>query len=122
MDCKLDKGFVDLCSAPKPLPRGTIVLGGRAIIFHKKQDDLTSASKDKKPVYREAADIDEIGRHVSMKVKVLRKAQWIVEARQLSNQRGYNRFLPGRRARTWSVHPARPPRPPRYASSGIPSL
>jgi len=51
-----------------------------------------------------------------------RKAQWIVEARQLSNQRGYNRFLPGRRARTWSVHPARPPRPPRYASSGIPSL
>jgi len=72
LECKLDKGFVDLCSAPKPLPRGTIVLGGRAIIFHKKQDDEGSASKDKKPVYREAADIDEIGRHVSMKVKVLR--------------------------------------------------
>jgi hypothetical protein len=72
LDCKLDRGFVDLCSAPKPLPRGTIVLGGRAIIFHKKQDELTSAPKDKKPVFREAADIDEIGRHVSMKVKVLR--------------------------------------------------
>src|SRR5450759_3311714 len=72
LDCRLDRGFVDLCSAPKPLPRGTIVLGARAIIFHKREDDLTSASKDKKPVYREAADIDEIGRHVSMKVKVLR--------------------------------------------------
>ncbi len=72
LGCKLDRGFVDLCSAPKPLPRGTIVLGGRAIIFHKKEDDMTSTSKDKKPVYREAADIDEIGRHVSMKVKVLR--------------------------------------------------
>src|SRR5665811_2188094 len=33
---------------------------------------MTSDPKDKKPVYREAADIDEIGRAVSMKVKVLR--------------------------------------------------
>ncbi|MFA4957817.1 MAG: hypothetical protein WC556_12680 [Candidatus Methanoperedens sp.] len=82
LDCKLDRGFVDLCSAPKPLPRGTIVLGGRAIIFHKKQDDEESAPKDKKPVFREAADIDEIGRHVSMKVKVLRL--WVSKSEKVA--------------------------------------
>ncbi len=72
LDCKMDRGFADLCPSPKPLPRGTIVLGGRAVIFHKKQGDDPAVAKNKKPVYREAADIDEIGRNVSMKVKVLR--------------------------------------------------
>jgi hypothetical protein len=41
-----------------------------------------------------------------------RKAQWIVDAHQLSKQRGYNRFLPGRRA-----HLVGPPGTPTTATA-----
>jgi hypothetical protein len=78
LECRLDMNFLDLCSSPKPLPRGTIVLDGHAILFPKRvnasagESEKQAFTRNKKPVFREAADIDEIGRKVSMKVKVLR--------------------------------------------------
>lgn len=71
LQCKLDKGFLDLCAAPKPVPKGTVILNGHAIVFFKKPTDETP-DPNRKPVFREAADIDEIGQKVSLKVKVLR--------------------------------------------------
>ncbi|MFZ3166759.1 MAG: hypothetical protein WA130_04025 [Candidatus Methanoperedens sp.] len=71
LQCKLDKGFLDLCTTPKPVPKGTVVLNGHAIVFFKKPTD-EMPDPNRKPVFREAADIDEIGQKVSLKVKVLR--------------------------------------------------
>jgi hypothetical protein len=71
LNCKLDKGFLDLCAAPKPVPKGTVILNGHAIVFYKKPVDEVP-DPNRKPVFREAADIDELGQKVSLKVKVLR--------------------------------------------------
>lgn len=69
--CKLDKGFLELCAAPKPVPKGSVVINGHAIVFYRKPVDGVS-DPNQKPVFRETADIDELGQKVSLKVKVLR--------------------------------------------------
>ncbi len=102
LECRLDSNFLDLCSAPKPLLRGTIVLDGHAILFPKRVKESADKSekeaftRNKKPVFREAADIDEIGRNVSMKVKVLRlwdsRSDKVAQLGLIGDQSGNVRF------------------------------
>jgi hypothetical protein len=102
LECRLDSNFLDLCHSPKPLPRGTIVLDGHAILFPKrvkgpaKEFGKQAFTESRKPVFREAADIDEIGRSVSMKVKVLRlwdsRSDKVAQLGLVGDQSGNVRF------------------------------
>lgn len=102
LECRLDSNFLDLCHAPKPLPRGTIVLDGHAILFPKRVKEPAEElgkrafTESRKPVFRETADIDEIGRSVSMKVKVLRlwdsRSDKVAQLGLIGDQSGNIRF------------------------------
>ncbi len=70
--CKLDAGFMDLCT-PKPVPKSTVIVDGCAIFIPRSSPEAgqTSVFKNKRPVKASAIDIDDTGRNVIMKVKVL---------------------------------------------------
>jgi hypothetical protein len=73
--CKLSTDFMDLCT-PKPVPRGTLIIDGCAILISrgssKTQAGQDSIFKNRRPTKASAIDIDETGRNVIMKVKVLK--------------------------------------------------
>ncbi len=66
--CRLDSGFVDLCT-PRPVPKGTLIMDGCAIFIARGTPGIF---KNKKPVRACAIDIDETGKNVILKVKVLK--------------------------------------------------
>lgn len=73
--CKLDTGFMDLCT-PKPVPRGTLIVDGCAIfipgVSSDPQAEQAMIFKNRRPVRASAIDIDDSGKNVIMKVKVLK--------------------------------------------------
>ncbi len=73
--CKLSDGFMDLCT-PKPVPKGTLIIDGCAIFIprlsSRTKNSQAAISRNRKPVRVSAIDIDETGRNVIMKIKVLK--------------------------------------------------
>ncbi len=74
--CRLQSGFTDLCTSSKPIPKGTLIIDGCAIFIPKKssgaQTGQITVFKNRRPIKASAIDIDDIGRNVIMKVKVLK--------------------------------------------------
>ncbi len=73
LQCKLSAGFMDLCT-PKPIRKGTMIIDGCAIFISSGSQKAGQASvfKNKRPIAATAIDIDDTGRNVIMKVKVLK--------------------------------------------------
>ena len=73
--CKLSDGFMDLCT-PKPVPKGTLIIDGCAIFIprlsSRTKEGHAAIFKNRKPVRVSAIDIEEIGRNVIMKIKILK--------------------------------------------------